>query len=523
MAERALEAGRFVVAAPRWHAKSTILLLALPLYMTMHRKSASDIFILKASDPEADEWIQKIALEIETNPVLRDRYKVRKGTRWHTTQPAEIQFWVGYEDEDNPGTLCTIRGRGWGPGFRGKHPDVVIFDDPQDLLDVDSDDRRDDIEKWTIGTLLGATGDEELDFIGINTKVILSGTLLDPRSLISIYAGNGVDRPPAPGWDSMVVSCVRGNPEVATAEEAKALLSNPETQVVWPEARPREFLLAKLTKDFRGREHLFILDFFSRDAVRGEFFLAESKVNECKLWRRPDEIRAQKQWVYVAVDPATGKKDVNDPTALIAMAFYLDGADEGKQQILEWDTAKVRGYERVTFIVNFILKHRANAVVVETNKDSDLPLLIEQKIRERKFRALVDSVEQKPQESKKKRIENECTHCLAGEVLFPSTMPPEMRAKIFRYPGGVTQDNEIDVMAIGIRWGRENKRLARAGRAVVNDPEKESRNVFREDQGIFRLDKDGRLVDTMRDIAAEKKRLESGGDDMTGAWDRWDR
>lgn len=510
MTERVRKARRMVVAAPRWHAKTTILVLAYPLYELLHAGSANDAFILKASNPLADEWIEKISFELETNQMLQRRYRLKRGKTWRTTYPAELNFWVGYEGPENPGRHCEILGGGWGSGFRGKHPSIVVFDDPQDLGEVEGG-QTDYLDRWWSGTVGGSTKPD--------SRVCLAGTLVGPDSLVCRYGGDGEEIPAREGWESMVLSCVVGAVQPSSCEDAQALLEDPKTEVLWPEARPRSFLLDKMLVDFKQHQHLFLLDFFNRKSSGEHTLLPESTVNKLGLWRDPETLRSGKMWLVGAVDPARALGKRNDWTAMAALGYYLDGPDKDKFRVIEIVRKRVKGKDRVDFVLDFILKWMFDTFVIETNAASDLPMIIEDRLKEMKRRIPLAEVEQTPETSKRDRFDEEAGVICEGRVLFNRDLSHDTKRELFRYPAA-EHDDQWDAMAVALRWMRTNLRLASRGRIVEHDPDRRRGSAhFEDDKGILVWEK-GKLRDTMRDL---KSKEETELEINTKAWEEWDK
>jgi hypothetical protein len=482
-------AHRSVWIAPRWHAKSTIAVLDDPLYECLERDLVDEFFIIKASNPDADEWIGKIAFELETNEALQYLYGIRKGTTWRTTYPSELTFHV---DANGRKKFCRILGRGWGRGYRGRHPQKVAADDLQDLNDVENPDLCARLDEWLVGTVMGG--------LPADARFGLSSTFMHPASVVSQYAGNGDERSAAEGWSAQIDSCVLGAPRPTSLEEAIAILENPKTKVSWPEARPREFLLQKLKTEFSTKSHLFILDFFSCEATGENILLPEAKVTELGAWRTPEQLSSGKLFLVGGIDPARGKRRHNDYSALGLIGLYLDGPDKDKVIVIDSRHKRVSGRERRDYVVDFILEWMPDYFIVEINKDSDLPILVEDRLREKKILVPIVSVEQPTDETKDDRIRDEFAAAFDGTMVFMDDLEVEAKRELFRFPS-VAKKDQIDNIATLKKWLRENKHLAVRGRCVINDPDRKGRKMAapQDDRSSF-VWKNGELMDTMRDI-----------------------
>ncbi len=174
---------RMAIAAPRGHAKSTILALAYPLWCVLYGK---ETFVLIVSNT-ADQAIQRltdIKKQLETNPLfLSDFPEIctsKKKTPWRTNR---ILLANG----------AMISAYGAGQQLRGvkkgkDRPGLIICDDLENLEQVREEQQRDKLKLWFAGTLLNACHPA--------TNFVVTGNILHHDSLLA----NLLDPLGNPGW-----------------------------------------------------------------------------------------------------------------------------------------------------------------------------------------------------------------------------------------------------------------------------------------------------------------------------------
>ena len=180
---------RMAFAAPRGHAKTTVVSLAYVLWSALYEKETF-IVLVSATREQAALLLKAVRDEIETNPLL------------HTDFP-ECCYPPGSKRAPKPwrSDMIVLRNRvavralGAGQGFRGaKHgkdrPSLIIVDDLEDQEQTASADQREKLRDWFSKTLL-KSGTRD-------TNVIVVGTIMHYDSLLA----NLVDTRPvkASGW-----------------------------------------------------------------------------------------------------------------------------------------------------------------------------------------------------------------------------------------------------------------------------------------------------------------------------------
>lgn len=173
---------RLAVAAPRGHAKSTIVSLAFVLWCVLYQKEKFILIVCATSD-QADSLLKDIKDELRQNPLLLQDFPevyAQKASPWRKSR---VQLPNG----------AMIRACGAGQGIRGtKHganrPGLIVVDDLEDPEGVISQEQREKLRDWFTGTLMhtGRPG----------TNIVVVGTVLHHDSLLSnLTKANG-----SPGW-----------------------------------------------------------------------------------------------------------------------------------------------------------------------------------------------------------------------------------------------------------------------------------------------------------------------------------
>lgn len=157
--------GRIALAAPRGHAKSTIISVIYPSWLALFEKR-KDICVISASETLAVELVRKVKLELETNQKIIHFFGDLISDKW--TESHLIL---------KNGTRVNLRAKGAGGQIRGFRPDVVICDDIETDETVESEEQRKKLKSWIfkacINTLLP------------KGQFIIIGTIIHPLSVLN--------------------------------------------------------------------------------------------------------------------------------------------------------------------------------------------------------------------------------------------------------------------------------------------------------------------------------------------------
>ncbi len=162
-----------VAACPRGHGKTTIVTLAVPLHKTLYQQRRH-ILIISDSFDQAKEQLATVKDELENNPRILEDFGSLKGPKW---QAAEIETTTGVKLVAL-GARMKIRGR----KYRQHRPDMMVVDDIENLIAVQSALRRDALNAWFTRSVMRAGGDD--------AKVLVVGNFLHHDCLLARLVAN---------------------------------------------------------------------------------------------------------------------------------------------------------------------------------------------------------------------------------------------------------------------------------------------------------------------------------------------
>lgn len=162
------EKKRIVIAAPRSHAKSTLVDLVYLAWVIIHKKAK---FVLLISDTysQATLFLETLKAEFEGNDRLKSWYGNMVSNKW-----TEGEIIVNGIMIKALGAGMSIRGL----KFHESRPDLIIGDDLENDEIVSSLERREKIERWWNGVVIPALDEE-------TGRVIVIGTILHYDSLLA--------------------------------------------------------------------------------------------------------------------------------------------------------------------------------------------------------------------------------------------------------------------------------------------------------------------------------------------------
>jgi len=229
---------KVAIAAPRGHAKSTIVSLVYVLWCVLYLKERL-ILIASNTTEQAIALLKDIKHQLRFNPLISSDFPeiclVKRPKPWRDNK---IQLPNG----------AMIRAYGAGQSPRGikndkDRPGLIIADDLENEEQAETEEQREKLHSWFNGTLLN-TGHPD-------TNVIVIGTILNHNSLLA----NLVDPERTPGWDGKTYKAVEefsDNPQLW--ERWSAIFRSREDFVgkTGPAAARRYFRIRKDAKRNKG-------------------------------------------------------------------------------------------------------------------------------------------------------------------------------------------------------------------------------------------------------------------------------
>lgn len=140
---------RILFQAPRGHGKSIFFSLAYPLWRIIRGKT--EVLLVSYSEDQVRRLIREIRVQVESNPYLLP------------LRPSTSEIWGTDQLSFSNGSF--IGGLGFGTSARGRHPDVIVVDDPlKDLGGMTDEDQ----ERAYFGVITGMAMEK--------TKLVTVGT-----------------------------------------------------------------------------------------------------------------------------------------------------------------------------------------------------------------------------------------------------------------------------------------------------------------------------------------------------------
>lgn len=267
---------RVVCAAPREHAKSTVVTFAKVIHSICYRR-ARFIVLVRDSEDVSKLSVDDVRQEFEGNERILEDFGDLIGRRKWT----EAEFITSNE--------VKVLGRGRGNPVRGLRykqwrPDLVVVDDIEDDESVDSRQQRDKLERWLRRAVLG--------MIGPDGRFFMIGTVLH--------------------HDSVLVRFLKQT-DVFTTRIWRAI--GEDGKPLWPARWPVKRLEAKRLE--LGARN-FATEFMNDPANE------EDQIFSPNAWRyfSDDDLRGVKLNIVAAIDPAIGLKQKNDDTAIAVVGEF---------------------------------------------------------------------------------------------------------------------------------------------------------------------------------------------------------
>jgi predicted phage terminase large subunit-like protein len=292
---------RVVVAAPREHAKSTVVSFAKPLQAICYQL-AHFIVLFRDSADVAKLSVDDIRQELESNQRILEDFGDLIGKR----------KWTEAEFITSNGVKVLGRGRGSparGLRFKQFRPDLVIVDDIEDDESVDSRTQRDKLERWLKRVVL--------NIIGPDGRFFMVGTVLH--------------------HDSLLMRLMK-QADVFTTRLWKAIQDNgkPLWPARWPLARLEQKRLEIGARNFATE--------FMNDPAN-----EEEQIFSPNNWRyfTDDDVAGLKFDMVGAIDPAIGLKQKNDDTAIGVV-----GERDGYYYVLRVVIKKLKIQQQIALVLS---------------------------------------------------------------------------------------------------------------------------------------------------------------------------
>ena len=295
---------RVVTAAPREHAKSTIVSFAFPLWSICFQLRHY-IVIFRDSDDVARQQVDDIRRELEDNERILEDFGDLIGQRKWT------------ESEFVTSTGVKVAGRGRGAAARGLRfkqfrPDLVIVDDIEDDEQAESKIQRNKLHRWfkrVVSNIIGPMG-----------KLFVIGTILHNDAVLARLLREDV-------YQTRVWRAIEDGP-------------GGKQVPLWPARWPLKRLEEK-RREIGTRA--FESEFMNNPANE------EDQIFLPSWWRTfaDEDLAGVKLDVVAAIDPAISQKAKADDTAVAVVAR---GA--GRYYVLRVKMRKIRMTQQVDLVAD---------------------------------------------------------------------------------------------------------------------------------------------------------------------------
>lgn len=299
-----LSEDRIALAAPRGFAKSTIVCVIYPIWLSMLLVK-KDILIISASETLAVEFLRKVRLELEGNEKLRALFGDQCSDKW-TENHIVLNNGVN------------IRAKGAGGQIRGFRPDCILLDDIETDESVESEEQRKKLKEWLFKACLNT--------LLPGGQMVIIGTLIHPLSVL----GDLLETPRV-GWKR-------------TKYRAYIDGIEKEGNELWPIARPHAWLQGR--KGEIG-SWAFAAEFMNDPRLDDN---APIKTEYIRYWT---DVPKQYSCV-IAVDPAYSEDEKSDYK--VASCVAID--EKSNRYLLEYVRTHAATGEFIDAVLNMFLRYR---------------------------------------------------------------------------------------------------------------------------------------------------------------------
>lgn len=400
LVELAGEHERLAVAAPRGHAKSTLLSLIYPLWAAATRRRR---FVVIVSDTatQASDHLGNIYQELLENDALTAAFP-------HLALP-DAQHYRESRVKRTTSDFITVGGvsfvaKGAGAGLRGlrrgtQRPDLIVVDDLENDESVRTPEQRDKLRDWFGKSLSNLFGPE-------SGQLIVIGTILHKASLLAHYTG----------------------PDAPAAYTHRLYRALDGETVLWPDVWTRERLAAKRAEI---GSRAFATEYLNDPADDSLTLFKETWITQSRVPTAPPLAR-----VAVGVDPSISGH--GDACGLVAAGVGPDGHG----YVLEDATLQASPATWARAALDLAARVGASVIVAEGNQGGEM---VEQTLRSvlRPGERLPRVVMVHASRSKQARAEPIAALYERGEVHHIGTLPA-LEEELATWVPGLPSPNRLD-------------------------------------------------------------------------------
>jgi len=326
---------KMVIAAPRGHAKTTIMLLLQVIYAVCY-ETEKFIVIVGYNEAESQEKVSLILDTLTHNPLLKGAFgelapKKGKGSK------------AGFVTRNDIKVKAVSKGQNIrGQQYNGHRPTLVILDDVESLEEVQNPEVREKTWNWVNRDIL-AVGE-----VDGTTNFMVIGTNLHDDGLLSRLKNQ-------PGWNSFLYQAIQNNAiNQGLWDEWLAIYTNLEnvnnerhaldfykrneaamlegTQVLWPEVESYYDLMTLKatwgTVQFNAEKQN---EPFDRDScifdMESASYFDWNPTDQTLLIRNKNKFvyYSQLHTIYAYLDPCVGESVQGDNAGIVVVGKDGDG------------------------------------------------------------------------------------------------------------------------------------------------------------------------------------------------------
>ena len=287
---------RIAIAAPRGHAKSSLVDLVYLLWVIIHKK-AKYVLLISDTYTQATAFMDALKAELEGNEKLRAMYGDMTSKNW-----SEGEIVANGIKIEALGAGMKVRGK----KYREYRPDLIIIDDLENDELVQSKERREKLSRWYSGALEPCLGE--------GGRIIIIGTILHFDALLYKI----LDPKQYPEYIKRVY---------------KAIIDEKERKTLWEEHLNYDKIL-KVKEEYIGRGQLYLFyQEYQNDPISDEnrhFRLENFKYFE------DSELKDKLLATYITIDRAYSTAKTADYTGIIVNSvdtqnnWYIQKAERFK-------------------------------------------------------------------------------------------------------------------------------------------------------------------------------------------------
>ncbi len=372
---------RLAIAAPRCHAKSTLISQAYVLWCICYGLE-NYIVLISDTAEQAIDHLSAVKKELESNPLLLEDF--RDVAEAPGVKPGP-ERWRKNDIISKNGIKVLALGAGQkirGRKHRQHRPSLIVLDDVENQKEVISQEQREYKMEWFKKSVMKAG-------VISMTNVVVAGTVLHYDSLLA----NLLDCTKMPGWTSRkykaVISWANRDDlwqlwtKIYTNQESHDGRTGPEAAKDYFEANQEQMLAGSKVLWPEGESYYQLMELRLCDG-QGSFdsekqnepldpaqcyFNMENATYWDDQYRSVDELLAKlggNSEIFGACDPSLGLAGKNhDDTAIITI---LKHEPTGHMYVLDADISRRKPHETITAIYNYFRERKYARFGLETNQ-----------------------------------------------------------------------------------------------------------------------------------------------------------